>query len=510
MANFTVDNQSMFVQYLVDLAKASVDQLSDAATTAEKNTYKKILYLFQHICIKLESNYKNSGGLGAAPAASKAKGGKKKSSDEGFCWPDLRVYALDVLEQLVLSNLSASWPMGLVQESFLSNVWSYTLKLLIERPAGIGGTAHKEIAARATCVRIFARTVSHFGSAKSSASYATVSTALLEAIVQHEHFAGTVGAELCAQCRHTAPAQGSQVVAEVLSDICRMNYAAMPASSIKNIASFVEAFAKSAPACISETFPILVKQLDSPAHQIRSAVIQACGFIVTYIHDTVTAQQEQQQTGQSSEATDTNEAEGGRNTLGLVRSRDTILDILTERAHDINPYTRAVVLKVWVRLLESGSVPVKRVGGVAQVAVDRLSDKNAAVRRNAVVLMTTAIENNPFSGTLDAALFRLQQSELEKALTGRMDELRLAHRDSTGTGSTGAGDSSSSSAANKKAAKELRKIAEQEEEECEEVQDEEDELDGKNILLEHSRIHFLLVLIYLYCIICYFCMVLSE
>lgn len=438
--NFTTENQSMYIQYLIDLCKSCVEQMPQSANSAERNAHKKVLYLFQHFCVKMETVAKSAGTAGATiTATTKSKGSKKKVDADVFCWADLRVYALEVLDRLVGSNLGASWPMGLVQENFLGGVWGYTLKLLVDRPAGISGTAHKEIAARALCAKVFARTVAHFGNAKSSASYAMLSTALLEAIVQHEHIAVSVGAELLAQCRAVAPAQGAQVTAEILGEVCRMNYATMPAGSTKNIASFLEAFAKVAPAAMSDAFPVLIKQLDSPAHQIRSAIIQACGFIISYIHATVTKQETATgavavtvsgaATGESS----TDDADSSeRNTAGLVRSRDVILDILVERAHDVNPYTRAVVLKVWSRLLEAGSVPVKRVGAVAQIAVDRLQDKNAAVRRNAVVLMTTAIENNPFSGTLDAALFRHQQAELVKTMAGRLEELRAAYREANG------------------------------------------------------------------------------
>lgn len=457
LPSLSQENQSMFVQYLLDISKTSVELLPTTTSTSVKNTYKKVLYLFQHFCIKAENAFKN-GNCGStessAPVAGKGK--KKTVKSDNFSWLDFRNYALEVLDLLVSSPLSASWPMGLVQENFLSGVWNYTLKLLIDRPAGVSGTAHKEVATRSLCVKIFARTVGHFGNAKSSSSYATVSTALLEAVVQFEHMAVSVGAELCAQCRSLALSQGSQIIAEILSEISRMNYASMPATSVKNIASFIESFAKAAPASVAEAFPILMKQLDSPAHQIRSAIIQACGYIVTHIHEAIVAQAKAlpssaQNTTHAGDAEDSTapqpqqDAEGsdeGRNTTGMVRSRDNILDILVERVHDVNPYTRATVLKVWSRLLESGSLPVKRVGGVAAIAVDRLFDKNAAVRRNAVVLMTTVIENNPFSGTLDASLFKLQQVELLKVVAARLADLRVAYREALGLpaeGSTKAG-----------------------------------------------------------------------
>ena len=51
-------------------------------------------------------------------------------------------------------------------------------------------------------------------------------------------------------------------------------------------------------------------------------------------------------------------------------------------------------------LLEDRSVPVKRITSVVELAVDRLRDKTAAVRRQALCVLTALLENNPFSGDL--------------------------------------------------------------------------------------------------------------
>ena len=55
---------------------------------------------------------------------------------------------------------------------------------------------------------------------------------------------------------------------------------------------------------------------------------------------------------------------------------------------------------MWVSLLEAKAVPVRRFNAVAELAVDRLKDKVANVRKQALSVLTSALDNNPFSGTI--------------------------------------------------------------------------------------------------------------
>jgi hypothetical protein len=506
--NFSKENQLMFSQYLLDIVKTATDLLPTTSSASMKNAYKKVMFMFQHFCIKCEADFKSAGSAVSASSSAGAAAGKtsKKAAaaarDESFQWSEYRFYALEALEKLMSSPLSTAWSMGLVHENFLFPAWSYALKLLIDRPVGIAGTAHKEVSARARCVRVFAAAVAHFGSATSCSSYSTVATALLEAIVAVEHIATSSAAELCHHIRLVGPAQGSQIVNEILGEISRMNFANMPATGIKNVGSFLESFAKIAPASVCDAFPILMKLIDNPAHQIRSANLQGCGYIVSYVHECVTAAQ-----GKNADAAttttspaavasisteghaaaapreengeDDSSSSGERNIGSLLRTRDLVLDILTERTHDISPYTRATVLKIWGRMLETGSLPVKLAGRAAEIAVDRLQDKNASVRRNAVALMTTVIENNPFSGTLDAGLYRLQQMEVQRVLQERIAELKKQYLPEAAEGAAAAGATPGAAGGkrrNKQHKKtELDNIAEEEEEDDDDDDDDQNE-----------------------------------
>ena len=68
----------------------------------------------------------------------------------------------------------------------------------------------------------------------------------------------------------------------------------------------------------------------------------------------------------------------------LEKSRGALLDILEERSHDVSSYTRSAVLKAWISLTQSGTLPVERVIPVTVMAIDRLQDKTVIVRKQSL------------------------------------------------------------------------------------------------------------------------------
>ena len=430
------ENQALFVDYMLDISRRMIALLPSVACNSTKSAYKKVLYLFQYLCSTAEQSLKSSSAGGAVVSSSSAATpAKSKSSKKGtlkptcFSWMEWRHASLEVLLQLVASDLGSCWSMGIVDENFLSHCWNYPLKLLIDRPAGVGGTSHKDIASRALCVQVVSGAVRHFGSAQSSSSYETFSAALMDSIVQVEHMGASIAAEICSQCCDGSSAAvegGKHMVADIIAVISRMSYSQMPASGIRNVAAFIESFAKTSPSTLAESFPLLLNQLDAPVHQIRSAILLAGGSIIVHIHETITSLSTSFNTVDEA-AIDNSSDDRMKNTGSLGRFRDSLLDVLMERIHDMNPYTRTTVLKVWSRLVEAGALPIKHAGSAAEIALDRLFDKNAGARRNAVCLMTACIDNNPFSGTLDRTLFQLQTTEVEKSYRHRLLELRALH-----------------------------------------------------------------------------------
>lgn len=117
----------------------------------------------------------------------------------------------------------------------------------------------------------------------------------------------------------------------------------------------------------------------------------------------------------------------------LSRVRDSIMNVLIERTHDKSYFTRAAILKTWASLLEANSVPVSHFSTICDIALDRLVDKTAMVRKNAIGLLTAILDNNPFGGMLDIDHHAKSRASLEGALINRVQFLRASNQVTTDT-----------------------------------------------------------------------------
>jgi hypothetical protein len=95
-----------------------------------------------------------------------------------------------------------------------------------------------------------------------------------------------------------------------------------------------------------------------------------------------------------------------------TQSREGLLDLLMERVHDVNSFTRSRVLQTWLELVSAKAIPLARYASVAALAADRVADKAASVRKFAMQLLARMLEFNPFGPSL--ALSPLQ-ALLERA-----------------------------------------------------------------------------------------------
>lgn len=81
----------------------------------------------------------------------------------------------------------------------------------------------------------------------------------------------------------------------------------------------------------------------------------------------------------------------------LRETRDELLDHLLQHVSDVNSYVRSKVLHIWSELETRHAIPLAWKLQVLQAAVERLEDKTATVRKNAITLLRLILESNPFS-----------------------------------------------------------------------------------------------------------------
>ena len=133
-------------------------------------------------------------------------------------------------------------------------------------------------------------------------------------------------------------------------------------SGVKNLASFVIKVSERLPKTMYSNASILLPLLSCGNYVIRNAVINSLGELCVAF-----AKQSESPQGESYNET----------------TRNTFLTLLEERIYDVTAFTRSCCLKVWTRLCEMNAIPISRVLPVTKVAIGRLSDKSAIVRKSA-------------------------------------------------------------------------------------------------------------------------------
>lgn len=81
--------------------------------------------------------------------------------------------------------------------------------------------------------------------------------------------------------------------------------------------------------------------------------------------------------------------------------RDELLEDLWNHMNDISSFVRSKVISVWSDLKKRDAVPLIWILQVVTRAVERLDDRTATVRKNAISLLRSFLESNPFSSKVD-------------------------------------------------------------------------------------------------------------
>lgn len=384
------DNANEFAEVLCDLVARSLQLTANTLDQSQKNAVKVTLYLFLVFCSRIEvvaakkASKKAENAVNVPKAKGKGKAGKKSKKEEDdddeddgtdsktFSLSFWRPKLLLLVQSIITLDASKVWNMSIVQESFLILMWKLPLQILVDNKSD-GGSLDSKV--KNLAIKILVDYACRYGS---NGGCGHLMTALIDALCSSEHMAVTL-ADIIKKAR-------GFFAADLMAEIGHINMAeiAKCGSGVKNIGSFLISFAETSPELVTQYLATIMHQIDSDVWQIRSAILQAIGVVIAYIHSSRNKAESEEKiaddvvNGVDDDDTQTN------NTEYLNRVREKYLDVMVERTYDNNSFTRAAVLKVWCGLVESGSVPVRRIGSVAEIAVDRLVDKTAAVRKAAM------------------------------------------------------------------------------------------------------------------------------
>lgn len=372
----------------------------------------KAMYLLVNYCIHMERCFK---GISTDSSSSKKK--SAKASSDSYIWSEWRHTCLNLIHKLMAGDANALFSMGVMPENFVMPFWKYSLELLGDKPQGLSGAGATEQAAKKVCADVLQLCAKHVVNGPTSGVTVFV-TAVLDSASRHEHLASPL-AELC-----RALGVGSIFVSEIMGEISRLNMHDLSkgnGSGAKNIGTFITSLAALFPETIALYLPLIMHHLDSDVYQMRCSIITSMGSTISFIQKQCQKQTELNSGNEKPSTEDNDEEDSPKfNVQQFARLRDDIIDMLIERTHDVSSYARSAVLKVWITLVESDSLPLVRFGSVAEVGLDRLSDKTATVRKSATQLLTALLESNPFSGSLNVAHFSGLREELERRIKERM------------------------------------------------------------------------------------------
>lgn len=377
----TGDMKQRSMQITIDGMKHLVDHLSKILDSGELleheerernlNVTKMLLYLFCQLVELIEGDQSE-----IDPVTGKLRKGKKAKRDDDYSWDwdTERKRCADLLYNLVQLNINVLFDPPLVEEE-VTNLIANMVFRIFENPN------MKNINTRDSRLSL----IQVLGTICKKYNY-TLSCSLK--FVQHlKHFDHLVSVFAQATEVMVLDFNCNAMVMELMREISRVDAKelARDTTGTNNYAKFLVEMTEKLPKNVLPCVSLLMVHLDGESYAMRKCVLGVLGEIVIKV---LTA-----------EDLDENNKD----------LRENFLDVLEDHVHDVSSYVRSRVLEIWDNLCKERSIPVARQHKVLELAVGRLQDKTATVRKVAVKLLTDMLECNPY-----AAKFNNQ--ELKEAL----------------------------------------------------------------------------------------------
>jgi hypothetical protein len=348
----------------------------------------------------------------------------------GFDWASLRAPCINLLTEILSADFGKLWSLGVPEEAFVST-FTKTGTRLLSSPFSM-----KDKEAKRAVEELLA-----FACAKFPSVVTATVAAIADAITKFEHandcaaaigelWAGEAEIEaakkasavesLVPQSRYFAP----HVAADLLREVGVSNSSdSKDSAGLRRASSFIINVSERSPHLVLTNISVLLPHMERDSHQLRSALVSTLGNIVS----------------RSFSSAALASARSAAEVDAATKTRDLLLDVLVERGHDINAVVRAAALKAWVGLASCAAIPLARLSAVTALAVGRLRDKGAVVRKNAAQLLRALLENNPFGPKIAPELFEKSVKAADEWLKVNAHKiwLRISDKDKLALGSSG-------------------------------------------------------------------------
>lgn len=343
-----------------------------------------------HVCERCEKESTSFDGVAAVAAAGKGKKAKTKSQLVEWRWDEQRERVVHVMAGVLDVDLWQVFRPKQPEEEFL---------LLFVR---LGSMCLENSAAMKSKVTKRA-TFEMMGScALKWGQLEQVTTALIHLLNKCEHLPGPI-AELASNAADRF--ENAHLAAALIREVGRVDpydYKVQQASDavgVRCIGAFLSEIAERMPKTTMTNMSMLMPHLDGEAYSLRSAIVSVLGHLLISQKDVVAVSDHHD-----------------NGTAPLLRSKQGFLDLLVERVHDTSAFTRARVLNTWATMAEAKAIPLSHWLVVADLAIGRLHDKGALVRKAAMGLLASLLGYNPFAPQLPSATFAESLKDYEAKL----------------------------------------------------------------------------------------------
>ncbi|CEG46063.1 condensin complex [Plasmopara halstedii] len=380
----------------------------------------------------------------------KAKG--QNSAINRINWSKVVEGAIQKLSRSVSPKTFSMWNMNVPEEEFSMLYCKVVFELL--------GNA---TLCRGKCLKPRLYHLLAMSLQKAPSIHISVVASLIDLIYTHEHLSTSI-AELI-ELLYFKYANVT-FAADLISEIGKISVrdSSKDVVGTRNIAMFLSSLSTLTPALIMSNLSFVLALLDSEAYQLRNAAVTCVTQILLWnfrqsgrqepedvansVPQTVNKSWQQEEMKSSDDEVDKNtsdikenEDEDGTKTDSNVdeenseednanghrifsrSTRDQLLSVLEDRSYDINSFARGHVLKMWAQLCEEGALPLHMLKNVTLMAVGRLHDKAAVVRRHSIHLLSLLLERNPFMGNLSRQFYQNKCDELTKDMKRKRDEV---------------------------------------------------------------------------------------
>lgn len=221
---------------------------------------------------------------------------------------------------------------------------------------------------------------------KTQHQQAAVETSLMQLLTYFEHLPEPL-AEL-AQILYEQY-DHFQITEGMIKELSMKQFNSNDSKAPKVIATYLITISQLAPSLLMKNLSRVIKLLESESFTIRCAVIESAGNVL--IHE-------------ANQGLDEGDSERAMSQI------NGLLELISERALDVNPFCRCKVLQTFSSVCELDIKLTSHRPMMTTIAVNAIQDKSGHVRRNAIKLLSRLISTHPF-GQLHGSQLRLSEWE---------------------------------------------------------------------------------------------------